>query len=373
MERSAFHKLLAFGLERDASDIHFEVGYPPHYRVHGELLSALKVPPLTAQDTESIARMILEDRNLAVDVTRRFTEQDVAYGLAQRGRFRASIFMQRGAVGIVMRLIPIQVPSLEELHLPKVIAELAGTRRGLVLVAGAAGHGKTTAMAAMLRHINETRHAHVVTIEEPIEFLHEPARCLIVQREVGSDTGSFREAMSATLRQDPDVIVLGALRDGETAAMALSAAESGQFVLSGLHAPDTVSALRRFIELVPADVQGIARERLAGALQAIISLRLLPGDGAGDSAGDGKESGRGRRRVPVAEVFRATRSTCDAIRAGRYEELPGLIRGDRELSASLSFDQHLQELVRRGAIAKETALGAATSPDELERALREDE
>jgi twitching motility protein PilT len=360
MERSAFHKLLAFGIERGASDLHFEAGYPPHFRVHGELLSALKVPPLTAVDTEAIARMILEDRTVAVDFTRRFPELDVSYSLAQRGRFRASIFRQRGAVGIVMRLIPIQVLSLEELHLPPVIAELAGTRRGLVLVTGAAGHGKTTAMAAMVRHINETRHAHVVTIEDPIEYLHEPQRCLIVQREIGADTGSYREAMSAALRQDPDVIVLGDLRDRDTAAMALGAAESGHFVLSALHAPDAVLTLRRFLELFEAEAQTVARERLAGALQAIVALRLLPG-----------KDGKGR--VPVAEVFRATRATREQIRAGRFEELPALIQQERDAHATQSFDQHLQELVRRGVIARETAIGAAVSPGELERVLRGDE
>src|SRR5690349_11114107 len=172
MDRNAFHKLLAFGIERGVSDIHFEVGYPPHYRLHGELLGAIKVPPLTATDTEEIARIILEDRGKTIDFTRPFGEIDVSYSVAQRGRFRVSIFRQRGAVGIVMRLIPIAVPSLEELHLPPVVGELALARRGLVLVTGAAGGGATTAMAAMLRHINENRHAHVVTIEDPIEFLH---------------------------------------------------------------------------------------------------------------------------------------------------------------------------------------------------------
>src|SRR5215212_5403384 len=176
MDRQSFHKLLAFGVERGVSDIHFEVGYPPHYRLHGELLGAIKVPPLTATDTETIARMILEDRSITVDFTRRFPEIDVSYSLAQRGRFRASIFRQRGAVGIVMRLIPIQVLSIEELHLPPAIAEIA-----------------------------ETRHGHVVTIEDPIEFLHEPQKCMIIQREVGSDTESFSDAMDAALRQDPDV------------------------------------------------------------------------------------------------------------------------------------------------------------------------
>ncbi|MBA2543226.1 MAG: Flp pilus assembly complex ATPase component TadA, partial [Deltaproteobacteria bacterium] len=201
MDRNAFHKLLAFGIERGVSDIHFEVGYPPHYRLHGELLGAIKVPPLATGDTEAIARMILEDRNMTVDFTRRFTEIDVSYSLAQRGRFRASIFRQRGAVGIVMRLIPIQVLSLEQLNLPPVLSEIADARRGLVLVTGATGNGKTTTLAAMMRYINETRHAHIITIEDPIEFIHEPQKCMIVQREIGADTESFRDAMTAAMRQ----------------------------------------------------------------------------------------------------------------------------------------------------------------------------
>jgi twitching motility protein PilT len=238
MDRNAFHKLLAFGIERGVSDIHFEVGYPPHYRLHGELLGAIKVPPLSTGDTEAIARMILEDRNMTVDFTRRFTEIDVSYSLAQRGRFRASIFRQRGAVGIVMRLIPIQVLSLEQLNLPPVLSEIADARRGLVLVTGATGNGKTTTLAAMMRYINETRHAHIITIEDPIEFIHEPQKCMIVQREIGADTESFRDAMTAAMRQDPDVIMVGEIRDRETATTALKAAETGHLVLSAIHTPD---------------------------------------------------------------------------------------------------------------------------------------
>src|SRR5690242_11254853 len=227
MDRNAFHKLLAFGIERGVSDIHFEVGYPPHYRLHGELLGAVKVPPLSAQDTEAIARMILEDRSITVDFTRRFAEIDVSYSVAQRGRFRASIFRQRGAVGIVMRLIPINVSSIESLNLPPVLAEIADTRRGLVLITGATGNGKTTTMAAMIRYINETRHAHIVTIEDPIEYIFEPQKCMIIQREIGTDTDTYHGALVAAMRQDPDVIMVGEIRDRDTAAAALKAAETG--------------------------------------------------------------------------------------------------------------------------------------------------
>lgn len=357
MDRSALHKLLAFGIERGASDIHYEVGYPPHYRLDGELWSAVKVPPLTAQDTESIARMILEDRNLSIDFTRKFAELDVSYALAQRGRFRTSIFRQRGAVGIVMRLIPIQVRSLEELHLPPVIAELADTRHGLVLVTGATGNGKTTTMAAMVRRINETRHAHIVTIEDPIEFIHEPQKCLIIQREIGADTESFHDAMDAALRQDPDVIVLGEIADRETAAIALKAAETGHLVLSAIHTPDAVSTIQHLVGMFEPEAQPAARARLGGALQAILSLRLLPG----------KEA---RGRVPAVEILRGTRAIRDHIRGGRLGELPALMREGRQTSAMQLFDQHLQELVGRGLIAKDTAIHAAANPDELEHALR---
>ncbi|HSR97403.1 MAG TPA: PilT/PilU family type 4a pilus ATPase, partial [Kofleriaceae bacterium] len=295
MDRNAFHKLLAFGIERGVSDIHFEVGYPPHYRLHGELLGAIKVPALTAPDTESIARMILEDRNQTVDFTRRFPEIDVSYALAQRGRFRASIFRQRGAVGIVMRLIPVNVMALEQLNLPPVLAEIAEARRGLVLITGATGNGKTTTMAAMLRHINETRHAHIVTIEDPIEFIHEPQKCMIIQREVGADTESFRDAVTAAMRQDPDVILVGEIRDRETAATCLRAAETGHLVMSAIHTPDAVATIQRYLGLFEAEAVDVVRDRLGDTLQAVVCLRLVA-------------SKDGRRRLPAVEILRVTRT-----------------------------------------------------------------
>lgn len=359
MDRSAFHKLLAFGLERGASDIHFEAGYAPHYRVHGELLGALKVPLLTAEDTEAIARMVLDERSVAVDLTRRFREIGVSYSLAQRGRFRATIFRQRDTVAIAMRLVPIQVRSLEELHLPAAVGESLGARSGLVLVAGVSGGGKTTAMAAMLRHLNETRHAHVVSIEDPIEFLHEPQRCLIVQREIGADTEGYADALRAALRQDADVIVLGELADREAASLALRAAEAGPLVIAGLHAPDAASAIRRLLgllELPGAAPEPELRGRLADALQAVVALRLLAG----------REGGR----IPAVEVLRRTREVRELLWGGALGELPALMRKSREAPAMQVFDQHLQELVASGAISREVALASSTSPDELEQALR---
>ncbi len=357
MDRNAFHKLLAFGIERGVSDIHFEVGYPPHYRLHGELLGAIKVPPLATGDTEAIARMILEDRNMTVDFTRRFTEIDVSYSLAQRGRFRASIFRQRGAVGIVMRLIPIQVLSLEQLNLPPVLSEIADARRGLVLVTGATGNGKTTTLAAMMRYINETRHAHIITIEDPIEFIHEPQKCMIVQREIGADTESFRDAMTAAMRQDPDVIMVGEIRDRETATTALKAAETGHLVLSAIHTPDAVATMQRYVGLFETDAQDVIRDRLGDCLQAIISLRLLA-------------SKDGRRRIPAVEILRVTRTIRECVRGGRLADVPDLIRKGRDLYSMQLFDQHLIDLVNTGLISMETAIYASSNPEEFERALR---
>src|ERR1700733_14145552 len=347
MDRTAFLKLLAFGIEREVSDIHFEVGYPPHYRLHGELLGAIKVPPLSAQDTEAIARMILEDRTINVDFARRFTEIDVSYSLATRGRFRASIFRQRGAVGIVMRLIPIQVLSLEQLNLPPVLAEIADARRGLVLITGATGNGKTTSMASMMRYINETRHAHIVTIEDPIEFIHEPQKCMIIQREVGADTESFRDAMT------------GEIRDRETAATCLKAAETGHLVLSAIHTPDAVATIQRYVGLFETDAQDVVRDRLGDCLQAVVCLRLLA-------------SKDGRRRLPAVEILRVTRTIRECIRSGRLSDIPELIRKGRDLYSMQLFDQHLIDLVNAGLVSMETAIYASSNPEEFERALRVD-
>lgn len=358
MDRQSFHKLLAFGIERGVSDIHFEVGYPPHYRLNGELLGAIKVPPLTPADTESIANIILEDRAVKPDFTRPFGEIDVSYALAQRGRFRASIFRQRGAVGIVLRLIPVTVFSLEQLNVPPVVGEIADTRRGLILITGATGNGKTTTIAAMIRHINETRHAHVITIEDPIEFLHDPGKCMIIQRELGTDTESYKDALVAALRQDPDVIMVGEIRDRDTAATALKAAETGHLVISAIHTPDTVSTIQRYVGLFEPDAQDVVRERLGDSLQAVISLRLLAA----------KE---GRKRLPAVEIMRVTRSVRECIRtAGRQNEIPDLIRKGRDLYQMQLFDQHLVDLVNSGVVSTETAMYAASNPEEFERALR---
>jgi twitching motility protein PilT len=238
-----------------------------------------------------------------------------------------------------------------------VLAEIADARRGLVLVTGATGNGKTTTMAAMLRYINETRHAHIVTIEDPIEFIHEPQKCMIIQREVGADTESFRDAMTAAMRQDPDVILVGEIRDRETAATALKAAETGHLVLSAIHTPDAVNTIQRYVGLFESDAQDVIRDRLGDCLQAVISLRLLA-------------SKDGRRRLPAVEILRVTRTIRECIRSGRLGDIPDLIRKGRDLYSMQLFDQHLIDLVNAGLVSMETAIYASSNPEEFERALR---
>jgi len=354
MDEKTLHRLLAFGIDRGVSDIHFEVGYPPHYRLHGELLGAVKVPPMTPADTEAIARIILAGRT-EVQFNRPFGEIDVSYSLPGMGRFRASIFRQRGSVGIVLRLIPFTVQAIEELNLPPVLSEIADARRGLVLVTGATGNGKSTTIAAMIRYLNETRHAHVITIEDPIEYLFEPGKCMIIQREVGTDTDSFSEALTSALRQDPDVIMVGEIRDKETAGTCLKAAETGHLVISAIHTPDTVATVQRYVGLFEPESQDVVRERLGDALQAVISLRLLLG----------KE---GRGRIPAVEVLRVTRTIRECIRnAGRLGDIPDLIKKGRDLYSMQLFDQHLMDLVNAGIISMEVATYASSNPEEFER------
>jgi len=353
MDRNAFHKLLAFGVERGVSDIHFEVGYPPHYRLHGELLGAIKVPPLSASDTEAIARMILEDRNIQTDFTRRFAEIDVSYSLAQRGRFRASIFRQRGAVGIVMRLIPIQVLSIEQLNLPPVLAEIALRPRGLVLVTGITGSGKSTALAAMIQHLNEHRKANVITIEDPIEFLHRDINCNINQREVGTDTATFGQALRRVLRQDPDVILTGEIRDLETLDTALKAADTGHLVFSTLHTTDATQTINRVLSFYPPHQQAEVRFSLASALQAVVSLRLVP---RADKPG----------RVPACEILINTQTVRDQIRdMDKTLNIPDLIKEGTVQYGMQSFDQSLMAYYSQGIISYESAVFYATSPSEF--------
>ncbi|MEO1333725.1 MAG: PilT/PilU family type 4a pilus ATPase, partial [Myxococcota bacterium] len=354
MEQNSFDRILQFGVERGISDLHFEVGHPPHLRLQGDLLPA-KYPALKTQDTEAIAKILLGAS--FDDFVETHTERDVTYSIEGVSRFRATVFWQRGHVGAVLRVIPLHIRSFEQLNLPSSLSDLCIFRRGLILVTGATGNGKSTTMAAMLQRVNQTRRAHIVTIEDPIEFLFPKEKSLFIQREVGTDTPSYRDALRAAMRQDPDVIMLGEVRDYETAEICLKGAETGHLVISAVHTPDATHTVQRFIGLFPPEDHEAARVRLAEALKATVSLRLLP-------------MIEGQGRVPAVEIMRVTRTIQEAIRnAEKQSEIGHHIAHGRDLYGMQTFDQHLAELFRNKLISFEVAKMAASNPEEFQRSL----
>jgi twitching motility protein PilT len=346
--------LLGVGVKKGASDIHLEAGYPPSYRIRGELFSA-KLDRLTPNETLLLAQKILNKNDPFLlgnhhDVDRGFAIPGVA-------RFRASIFRQRGSVGLVLRVIPFDVPSISALNLPPIVASIANARSGLVLVTGATGNGKSTTIASMLDHMNKTDRAHIVMIEDPIEYTLTPDKSVVIQREVGADTESFATALRAALRQDPDVVMVGELRDYETADTCLKAAETGHLVISSLHTPDVQRTIGRFVGIFAPEEQVSVRHRLADNLKAIISLRLIP-----------KQDGS--NLVPAVEVLLATRTVQEAIRdPSKTETLLALMEKAHDDVKMQTFDQHLLQLYQAGVINADTAKRVATHRTDLERAL----
>jgi len=353
MDREKVYRLLRLGLEKGASDIHFQVGYLPLYRFHGELVE-LRYKVLTPADTEEIARVLLEVDGRLPEAA--FNELDLAFELASEGRFRVNISRQRRCLNIVLRVIPLQIRSFEDLNLPSALRNVTHLQRGYVLITGATGMGKSTTLATMINEINRERKSKIVTVEDPIEFVFTHDKSIITQREIGTDTGSFPDALRAALRQDPDVIMVGEMRDLETVDTSLKAAETGHLVFSSIHTNDVASTITRLVSFFPTEEQPQVRARLAENLKAVISLRLLP-----NKKGDG--------RVPAVEVMRSTRSIQECIKdASRNAEITDFIaRGRTEQMQT--FDQHVLDLLRANKISIETALAAATNPDDFRTRL----
>jgi twitching motility protein PilT len=348
MDHEKLHRLLRLGFEKGASDIHFQVGYLPLYRFNGELVE-LRYKVLTPADTEAIARMLIEgsSRIAPLDELR---EADLAYELPTEGRFRVNICREQKHFNIVLRVIPIEIASFKELNLPSVLKEIAMVRRGMVLVTGATGMGKSTTLACMLQEINRTRKYKIITIEDPIEFIFKHENSIITQREIGNDTGSAPEALRSALRQDPDVIMVGEMRDAETVDTALKAAETGHAVFSSIHTTDVMKTVSRLMSFFPAEEQAQVRDRVADNVEAIISLRLLPNK-------------KQTSRVPAIEIMRITRTLRECIRdPNRTQELPEHIARGREHMHMQTFDQHLLDLYRANKITVETARSAASNP-----------
>jgi twitching motility protein PilT len=355
MQKKTFDRLLTHGVKLGASDLHFLVGNRPSYRIDGTL-RPVKCDPLSAADTQRIGEHLLGDAVLHERLDE-IQELDCSYSVASVARFRVNLFRQRGSLCAILRVIATQIPTLESLGLPDCVRRLAEEERGLVLVTGATGSGKSSTLAAMIDHLNDERSAHILTIEDPIEFLHANRRASICQREVGSDTRSFTQALRAALRQDPDIILVGEMRDPETIDIALKAAETGHMVFSTVHTTDAAKTIGRLVGVFPAEEQQAFRMRLAENLKGVISQRLLP-------------LLNGKGRVVAAEVMVSTKSIQELIKdPSRTGEIKEMIEKGRDQYGMQSFDQHLTGLYRSGRIGLDVAKASASNPSDFERAL----
>ncbi len=341
--------LLRESVRREASDVHVKVGAPPYLRIDGHL-TPVPGEPVTAADTERVAFAIMP-KSRAEEFLEHH-EADFAYSVAGLGRFRVNVFRQRGSVGLVARRVLPGIPSFDDLGLPPVVRRLAEEPRGLVLVTGPTGSGKTTTLAAMIDHINETQARHIVTIEDPIEVLHPDKRSIVNQREIGSDTEDFHAALKRVLRQDPDVILIGEMRDPETVWAAISAAETGHLVLSTLHTMGATETITRIIDFFPPHQQHQVRMSVAQSLKGIVSQRLLE---RADRSG----------RVPAMEVLVATGRVFDKIAdPAQTHELETII-AEGGYYGMQTFDQSLLGLYASGVVSRRDALATATNPHDL--------
>jgi len=346
--------LLKATIDGGASDLHLKAGKPPKMRVDGRLTPVEGAPSLSGEAAQALAVSIMNDRQKGQFEQK--GEMDLAYSYPGLGRFRVNVFKQRGSVSLVFRVVPTKVKTIQELELPAILHDLAVEPRGLILVTGSTGSGKSTTLAAMVEHINRNRTANIITIEDPIEYLYLDRQSLISQREVGYDTESFSVALRAALRQDPDVIMVGEMRDLETVDMSLKAAETGHLVFSSIHTSDVSSTINRLVSFFPAEEQMNVRQRLADNLKAVVSLRLL-------------SNKKGTARVPAVEIMRSTRTIQECIKdSSKTSEITDFI-GRGRTEGNQTFDQHLLDLIRASKVSVETALSAATNPMDLKTKL----
>ena len=340
-------ELLAFVVKNKASDLHLSSGLPPMIRVHGDV-RRINVPPMEHKDVHGMIYDIMNDGQ------RKFYEEnlecDFSFAVPNLARFRVNAFVQQRGAAAVMRTIPSKILSLEDLKCPKIFADIADQPRGIVLVTGPTGSGKSTTLAAMLNHINENEHGHILTIEDPIEFVHESKRCLINQREVHRDTLGFAEALRSALREDPDVILVGEMRDLETIRLALTAAETGHLVFGTLHTSSAAKTIDRVVDVFPAAEKDMVRSMLSESLRAVISQTLLKKVGGG--------------RVAAHEIMIGTPAIRNLIREGKIAQMYSAIQTG-QANGMQTLDQCLTELVQKGVVSKEEARYKAQNKDAL--------
>jgi len=346
------NQILLEALGQEASDVHIKVGTPPIFRVNGALRPWNKMKPFDSNDVSKMAFGLMNDWQKERFIKNR--EVDMGYEVYGLGRFRVNVFQQRGKIRIALRIVPYQIKGLKELHLPKVIENISLEHRGLILVTGTTGSGKSTTLASMIDIVNNNRNCHIITIEDPIEFIHEDKKSIVDQREIGSDTNTFSSALRVALRQDPDVILVGEMRDFETIETALTAAETGHLVMSTLHTLNATETINRIVSVFPPHQQRAIRLQLASVLKAVISMRLV------------RAAEPIQGRVPAVEVMVVTPYIRDCI---IHPEKTSLIRDAIAQGTSQygmqTFDQSLFDLYSRGLITYEEAVTGASNPDEF--------
>ncbi|MGI2336677.1 MAG: type IV pilus twitching motility protein PilT [Dehalogenimonas sp.] len=344
--------LITEARDRDGSDLHMVVDSPPLVRVRGSL-EQLPIPALTPRDTEDALNQLAQAEE--VEVFQHEMELDFGFTMPGVGRLRCNAAKQRGAVSLAVRLLPPQIPTIEKLELPDICKELITVPRGLVVVTGPTGSGKSTTLAAMMQHLNHTEAKHIITIEDPIEYLHPAVKCAITQRQLGTDTRSFGHALKHVLRQNPDVIMVGEMRDLDTAAAVLNVAETGHLVLSTSHAPSTYQALERIIDLFPPHERHLAQTRLASLMVGVLCQSLVP-----------RASGSGR--IAAVEVLLANAAVKNLIREGKIYQLPNVIRTSRD-EGMITLDESLVDLYRREKIDRDTVFDYCNETEEVERLM----
>ncbi|MBI5875437.1 MAG: type IV pilus twitching motility protein PilT [Deltaproteobacteria bacterium] len=345
------HDVLNAAVKEKASDVHLKAGLPPILRIYGTLAPVKNQERLTPDDVAKIAMRLMNDQQKEAFKTAH--QVDTSYSVPGLGRFRINIFQQRGATGIVFRVIPMLINSIDELHLPKVLEKIVGEARGLVLVTGVTGSGKSTTIASMIDYINNHSTYNIITVEDPIEFLHRDKKSIINQRELGVDTRSFAEALRGALRQDPDIIMVGEMRDMETVEIALTAAETGHLVFSTLHTIDAMETINRIVAVFPPYQQKQIRIQLAGVIKGIISQRLIP-----------TKDGKGR--VPAAEIMVSTARIRECIEdKEKTKEISDAISKGHTTYGMQTFDQSIMALMNKGFITYEEALAQSSNPDDF--------
>lgn len=377
------HDLLRETVEAQASDLHLTVGLKPTIRVWGRLQPLEHHDVLTPEDTQELVYSMLNA--FQKQKFEKNWELDLSYGVAGLGRFRVNVYRQRGSIGAALRVIPSAIPTIEELNLPSILKDLTRKQRGLVLVTGPTGNGKSTALAAMIDFINTERSCHIVTVEDPIEYLYEHKKSIINQRELGFDTQSFPNALRAVLREDPNVVLIGEMRDLETISAALTIAETGHLVFATLHTSTAAQSIDRIIDVFPPHQQPQVRTQLASVIEAVISLQLVPNErflvraraASGTRRAAGTATATVNRvlsleevgRVPAVEIMIATPAIRNLIRESKTHQIESAIQTGGQYGMQ-TMDSALADLHRRGLISAETALARAIHPEEMKKLLR---